>query len=85
MMRRLPCQQLLQSSFTTVALFQYDPQGQWGTLKLSRQDADSDEEVALPTVATKFPHCLIDSSLVVRLFMANSMKRSVHLSGYSVH
>ena len=55
-MRRLPCTQLLQSSFTMVALFQYDPQGQWGTLKLSHQDVDNDEEVALPTVATKFLH-----------------------------
>ena len=43
-------------SLLALAAFQYNPQGQWGTLKLLRQDVDNDEEVALPTVATKFLH-----------------------------
>ena len=63
------------SSALPFALLQHDPEGQWGTLKLTHQGQE--EEGALPTVATKFPHCLIDATLVVRLFMARSMKRSV--------
>ena len=43
-------------SLLALAAFQYNPQGRWGTLKLLRQDVDNDEEVALPTVATKFLH-----------------------------
>ncbi|XP_070188647.1 serine-protein kinase ATM-like [Littorina saxatilis] len=55
---------------------QHDPEGQWGSLKLARQASDDDDDgVAMPTVANKFPHCLIDGSLVVRLFMASTMKR----------
>ena len=47
---------------------------------LKRQPEEEEaEEGALPTVASKFPHCLIDNSLLVRLFMASSMKRSVRL------
>ena len=72
------------SSALPFALSQHDPEGQWGTLKLTHQGQEEEEEGALPTVATKFPHCLIDATLVVRLFMARSMQRSVHLISCSV-
>ncbi|XP_076466353.1 serine-protein kinase ATM-like [Babylonia areolata] len=54
---------------------QHDPEGQWGPLNLKRQDEGSEEEGPKPTVATKFPHCLIDECLVVRLYMASSMNK----------
>ena len=78
--------QRVSSSALPFALLQHDPEGQWGTLKLTHQEPEEEEEEgALPTVATKFPHCLIDATLVVRLFMARSMKRSVRLIICSVY
>jgi hypothetical protein len=55
---------------------QHDPEGQWGKLKLAAAaEEDEDGEDAMPSVAAKFPYCLIDSSLHVRLYVVSTMKR----------